>query len=290
MVVNMEQISHERIDPTMPSLKIHVFTSKVPGRHRASSLHIHREIEIMYIFSGSVEWAFNNEKFVAYAGDCVFVNYFIPHSTFCLEDTDYIILQLPIDNLFESGTSINSHLYNFIVGSNNPYSLFKKDSELCQSIADDINGLAENYDLTAYYNKLVAYACSINIVAQLIKDGLIEENYFGDSLNPNIKKILPIADYVEENFASGISLDTLSHHCGFNNVYLCRIFKQATGKTIVDYINYVKVQNCLEKLKDPSLSITQVATSCGFSNISHFNTTFKKQIGCSPSSYRKSKL
>lgn len=286
----MENISHERIDPTLPSLKIHVFASNIPGKRMASRLHIHREIELMYIFKGRVEWSFNGEKIVAQAGDCVFVNYFIPHSTYCLEDSEYMILQLPIDNLFESGAVINSHLYNFIVGSNNPYSLLKKDSEFCENIASNINGIAENYDLTAYYNKLFAYACSINIVAELIKIGLVEEHFFGDTLNPHIKKILPIADYIEENFANGISLERLSQNCGFNNVYLCRIFKRATGKTIVDYINYVKVQNCLEKLKDPNLSITEVATSCGFSNISHFNTTFKKQIGCSPSTYRKSKL
>lgn len=286
----MKQISHEKIEPIIAPLKMRVFTSILPANHVCSSWHLHKELELMYVEKGSIEWTFNAKKFTAYEGDCVFVNYFIPHSTYCAVESAYIVVQFTTDDLFEQKTNMTTHLYNFMVGAKSPFSHFKKDSVLCQNIVGHIKDTAENSDLKGYYNKLTAYSSSIKIVAELIKENVIEENYFSDSINPNIKKILPIVNYVEENYSEGISLDDISYHCGFNSVYLCRIFKQATGKTIVDFINYVKIQNCLKQLKDPQLSITQVAINCGFSNISHFNTTFKKQIGCSPSTYRKSKL
>jgi AraC-like DNA-binding protein len=41
-------------------------------------------------------------------------------------------------------------------------------------------------------------------------------------------------------------------------------------------------------LRTTGRSITDIACSVGFNNISHFNRVFRKQIGCSPSQYRAS--
>ncbi|HIS50749.1 MAG TPA: AraC family transcriptional regulator [Candidatus Gallacutalibacter pullistercoris] len=38
------------------------------------------------------------------------------------------------------------------------------------------------------------------------------------------------------------------------------------------------------------MSITEAAFQSGFSSLSHFNTTFRAQIGCSPSVYRKARM
>ena len=48
--------------------------------------------------------------------------------------------------------------------------------------------------------------------------------------------------------------------------------------------DYEKAQ---ELLMTTQLPVSQVAATCGYSSVSHFNALFKKAVGCPPLTYRK---
>jgi AraC-like DNA-binding protein len=58
--------------------------------------------------------------------------------------------------------------------------------------------------------------------------------------------------------------------------------------TFLEYLRGVRVRRAKALLADRHLRITEVAYGVGFSDLSHFDRTFRKIVGLSPSEYRAS--
>lgn len=67
--------------------------------------------------------------------------------------------------------------------------------------------------------------------------------------------------------------------------YLCRHFKQETGKTISQYINEIKLKESKRLIRDTDLTLAQIAMQLGFSSQSYFHYVFKKVTGMTPREY-----
>jgi AraC-like DNA-binding protein len=62
-----------------------------------------------------------------------------------------------------------------------------------------------------------------------------------------------------------------------------RGFKEAFGIAFRDYVVRYRLRQAYSLLKNPNISITDVAFSVGFSEVSYFSRIFKKYFGVSPS-------
>lgn len=102
--------------------------------------------------------------------------------------------------------------------------------------------------------------------------------------NPIITQVI---EYMEANYSEDISLDTLSQITSRTPEYLCSIFKEHTGLTIVKYLNRIRLLHAqIILLQEPSLSINEVAQKCGYSSASYFGKVFFKQHKLTPNQYR----
>lgn len=106
----------------------------------------------------------------------------------------------------------------------------------------------------------------------------------GSSHSPMITKTI---DYLHAHFNEPITVDELCAYLGFSKYYLCRSFKAATGKTIMDYLNYLRCVNARRLIVSGQCNISESASQSGFNNMSYFTRTYQRQIGCKPSESRK---
>lgn len=74
---------------------------------------------------------------------------------------------------------------------------------------------------------------------------------------------------------------------GFSHQYVLRVFKKATGKKLIDYMNEIKLNQAGDFLLYHDLSTLEIANKLGFYSLSHFNHLFKKYYGVSPRQYVK---
>lgn len=86
-----------------------------------------------------------------------------------------------------------------------------------------------------------------------------------------------------------LTLDTLAVRCGLSRRQLQREF-QEHGTTFTDCLNRARLAVVAAKLRHAArqglrVPIAQIAYGAGFGDISHFNRTFRQQLGCSPRSY-----
>lgn len=66
-----------------------------------------------------------------------------------------------------------------------------------------------------------------------------------------------------------------------------KLFKKELHITIFDYINKLRIKSSLKELTDTNDLLLKVAINNGFYSIEYFSEIFKKEIGISPSEYRK---
>jgi AraC-like DNA-binding protein/quercetin dioxygenase-like cupin family protein len=95
------------------------------------------------------------------------------------------------------------------------------------------------------------------------------------------------AKFIFENYAGEIILVQAAKMAGMRDTYFSRRFKEVTGLGFREYLLNVRIQHSMQMLLKSELSITQIATACGFSDGNYFGDIFKKITGKSPREFRK---
>ena len=72
-----------------------------------------------------------------------------------------------------------------------------------------------------------------------------------------------------------------------STVYLSRVVRQVTGRTVIDYINQMLLMEASFLLQTSQLSISQIADHLHFADTPSFSKFFSRLNGMSPKEYRK---
>lgn len=99
--------------------------------------------------------------------------------------------------------------------------------------------------------------------------------------------ILRAIEYTEENFMNKITADDVSKLLGLNRNYFSTMFHEGTGKTYKKYLTEVKLNYARNLISGTELSITEIASRCGFGSSNSFIREFTATFGVPPLKYRK---
>lgn len=93
----------------------------------------------------------------------------------------------------------------------------------------------------------------------------------------------------EKYSQSSLCLDEIAADLNISSRQLSRVFKSATGKTVPEYINEVRLGKAAELLELGYLSVSEVALKAGIESDTYFYTVFKKKYGVTPKEYASAK-
>ena len=96
-----------------------------------------------------------------------------------------------------------------------------------------------------------------------------------------------IIRYLEQNYSREVSLQEIAEAVGFNNNYICSVFKRDSGMTIGNCQTVIRIRKAAELISFSDMSLTQVASATGFTNLSQFSRIFKKVTRIPPGQYRR---
>lgn len=97
-----------------------------------------------------------------------------------------------------------------------------------------------------------------------------------------------VMEYIQKNFESRLTTDSLASVCNMSRGHFCRTFKKYTARTPVEYINSVRISRAMELLSSTDMKILDVALETGFHSQSYFIEVFRENTGLSPAAFRKS--
>jgi AraC-like DNA-binding protein len=163
----------------------------------------------------------------------------------------------------------------------------KKAKGLALGLAFILAALAAMIFAYRYYRKKKGLrAPELSLLSQLRERGI-----FIRDVNHRHRHIIQRAQsFILENLDKDISLSDIAAAQDLTGTWVGIVFKEATGYTVVQFINKVKIEKAKELLAQGTLSATDVAMSVGYSSLDHFRRVFKEQTGKTPSDYRKSPL
>lgn len=104
-----------------------------------------------------------------------------------------------------------------------------------------------------------------------------------------LKTVIDVKNYIDNNYDSDLSLDFLSYSKFVSKYHLLRLFKKYYGMTPRQYLIDKRIEMSKEKLKN-NLSVTETCFAVGFESVGSFSTLFKNKTNQTPSQFKKEQL
>lgn len=101
-------------------------------------------------------------------------------------------------------------------------------------------------------------------------------------------QIMRAVEYIRENLSNGpLSLDRVAQEASMSRYHFSRTFKRVTGTRFIDFVTKVRVTQASTMLAETEQSVTAIAFAVGYHGRSPFERTFKRELGLTPSQYRR---
>ena len=110
--------------------------------------------------------------------------------------------------------------------------------------------------------------------------------YNADYIYMDSVRMEKLIDFMNANFDRPVRLAEAAELVGMAETAFSRFFKAKTGVNFVDFLNEIRLGHAVRMLIDTKDPITEIAASCGFTNISNFNRTFKREKDLTPKEFR----
>lgn len=222
------------------------------------------------VIDGNGSITYRNNTYKLSKGSCVFIdcNYKYSHTS-----DNWTIKWVHFNG------SNSKDIYNKYLDRNGLNVFNTNELKKYESLIDDIQLVSNSSD---YLKDMSIYEKLISLLSLIMSETIYEK----DSNKKYIYDIKNIKNYIDDNYLSPISLDLLSKRFYINKFYLTRLFKQAYGTTINNYIINKKITKAKELLRFSDLTIENIAIECGINDNNYFSRLFKQVEGISPKEYR----
>jgi AraC-like DNA-binding protein len=269
------------------------FLRKIKQSHFSSEFHFHEECQLAWIIKGSGKRIVGDSIEHFEQDELVFIGSNIPHVWYNTEKKykKNTKAQSASLSLFISPSRLLDHLHDFGDTQKIKRLFLKAQRGML------ITGQSKS-KLISLLKKAVNEKNSIeNIITQLKIIHLLSvteeytllanSNYVNNFQYRENERMNNVYDFVMKNFKKDITLSSVAGVAAMNPNAFCRFFKSRTQKSLMQFINEIRIGHACKLLADPNESITQIAYECGFNNVSNFNHFFKLVKKTSPRQYRK---
>ena len=95
-----------------------------------------------------------------------------------------------------------------------------------------------------------------------------------------------IVSRMREGLYSALSVDELCEGIAYSRSYIFKEFRTATGHTIADYYNTMRIAEAKRLLRNGTKTVAEIAALLHFDTPNYFGKTFKRYTGLTPRAYR----
>ncbi|MCD8074987.1 MAG: AraC family transcriptional regulator [Lachnospiraceae bacterium] len=243
--------------------------------------HWHIECELICVSQGSFRLTVDSAAFLLSAGDSAFIPSGAVHSGIP-EDCAYQCIVFDYDQLFEGSRTCQSlyRKWQFLTSHQPRQFLAGSGEALLVSRMSQVLQMSE----TGYEFSIAGMLWEL--MGLLIRDNKTspQETALDHRRREALKKVLW---RIRTDCDKQLSLNDLAQEAGLAPRYFCRIFRELTGRTPMDYLNYYRIERAAELLYSTDDTIINIAFSCGFHDAAYFSRIFRHYKQMSPREYRQ---
>jgi AraC-like DNA-binding protein len=255
--------------------------------------HWHTQVEILYIEEGDFEIEINLETHVMHPGDFALINCEDLHKIAGLQKQTIhsaLIFNAEILRSRYADQFENQVVFPYLKKEKSFPSLIHPGDPLYSdllSIYKKIESICANKESDWYLQCKLLLFQWMNLFEKNRRfcSGSVERNEYEKQRIARYKNLM---GYIEKNYNRPITLALLAKEANLNEQYLCRFFKELTGKTPIAYLLEYRLDKAAHLLVESTMSVLDISLECGFSNESYFIRKFKEEKKMTPYQYRKS--
>ena len=280
----------ERENSSLSEYGIEFFLQKHSTKGYTTRSHIHPAIELIYIKCGEYSVSIDNDEIRASVGDLLFFRANTIHSIRLSSESQgsYYVLKIAPSLLFHifPGKEQMRLTSPFLIKSLNETSCFHdadislKFKQIFEQMICDIDN-----DGVDFYIRERAYASLL--LLEMLSSMLPPSNHHTNITEKSVSLIYECVDYINNNYASDITAEECADMLHISYSYFARLFRAVIGKTFKEYLVSVRLAKAKSILISTHISVSDVASACGYSNLSYFISEYKKAFGKTPKETQK---
>ena len=236
----------------------------------ACTAHLHVHIEFFYLTEGKMRVFVDSAEQEASAGDVVIAFPNQVHRFETVEPEKYLLFIVHPDMMPE--------LSDVFSGRQPSFPLIKNRPDLLPLLAQ----MKEAAHRPSPFREVTIKGLLLAFFGQALEDVDLTEPRAEDS-----HAIREIVHFCTRHFTSDLSLELLEEKLHLSRYYISHLFSHRLCIRFNDYVNSLRVTEACRLLRATSDSVTDIAARVGFNTLRTFNRSFAKQMGQSPSEYRR---
>lgn len=274
----------ERVPYNIPDYP--VFARRTAVR-QAVPPHWHDDLEFSCVLSGRMNFFVNGDVLTLDVGQGIFVNSRQLHANFSWNGTDYRHCSLLVHpSLLGAHPYLQEHCIRPLM--DNPafaFQVFSGDVPWQREVLEGVQEACAAFESGAPEMGMLVQAQASRIAALLLRHMPAAENAV-----PVDRRLMTLRDmvgYVQKHYAAKVSLGDIAAAGHVSVSTCCDIFRRHMHETPLQYLTHYRLEKAMGLLRNPGLSVTEVALSTGFFGASYFAETFRREHGLSPTRWRR---
>ncbi|NGP45757.1 AraC family transcriptional regulator [Bacillaceae bacterium SIJ1] len=264
--------------------------------------HSHERFEIYRFHSGDCKYVIGDRVHTLQPGDIIMMNGLTLHGARPLATKPYersvlefsqswiepVLKSIQLPELLLPFYKLNNFLFRNVEED----SLREIDHLFCETAA--LNDVRVSLDRADPQGRLIEGEMATLVTRILIKMYQLSHSRLAQlppQESEKSKHVDRIVTWIQNSFQLNITLNDIANDLNISKYHMCRIFKEVTGLTVMQYLMSVRLHRAkylLEMTVDKT--VLDIALESGFENASHFSRLFRQQVCMTPSQYRKQKI
>jgi AraC-like DNA-binding protein len=101
------------------------------------------------------------------------------------------------------------------------------------------------------------------------------------------RHLLRARDLADTRYGEPLDLATLAREANVSSRHFSRSFRRIFGETPYQYLLSRRMERARHLLRTTDMTVAEVCLEVGFTSVGSFTTTFKRQVGVSPTTFRQ---
>lgn len=248
--------------------------------------HYHNSYEIYYLLSGRRYYFIKDDTYHVAAGDLLFINKNDVHQTSVLgyPQHERIVMNFTDEFLGTGHPLFRPALMEVFQRKNVLYRLKPQEQQYVEEL---FGRLVEEIKLKEDGYELAVRLFVIQLLLFAYRKGDVETPITEDPLSPTHRRIAEVVHYIGAHYHDKLPLPELALQFHMSPSYLSRTFKKVTGFSLVGFQNLSRIREAQALLQQTDNKVADIAIQVGFEQFAHFNRTFRRIAGVSPTRYRR---
>lgn len=246
--------------------------------------HWHDAIEIISVTHGNLTVNIEQKEFHLKGGDCIILPPYSIHSTLSTSGNSALLLQIPVDAFSEC---LESEEMRTVICD--PFSSDAARQKSLKQIRDFLGRFSELQKSRISGSGLVCAGLLMEIMYELYTGQSRPGEPFPENAGSlkNRDRLSAVMTYTEAHYHENIRLEDAAREVHLQVNYFCRIFKENTGMTYLQYLNEYRLGRIYQDLMETDIPLKFLLEKHGFTNYKLFRRMFFDRFGATPGELRK---